>query len=72
MVDEKVYCSKKGEHSKRQRHLEESRVDMPLSHVRRGGPGAEPKGQRKEEQVDPRLEMEGCWEILVVRSTLIL
>jgi hypothetical protein len=28
MVEKKVYCRLKGEHSQRQRHLEESRVDM--------------------------------------------
>lgn len=32
-----VYCSHEGEHSQRQRHWEESRVDMTLSLARRGG-----------------------------------
>lgn len=61
MVDENVYCRAKGECSRRQRHLGESRVDIPLSHVRRGDQVQEPRGQRyKEGQIDPGLEMEGC------------
>jgi hypothetical protein len=31
------YCGYEGEHSQRQGHLEEARVDMTLSQVRRGG-----------------------------------
>ena len=36
MVEEKVYYRYVGEYSQTQRHLEESRVDMTLSYVRRG------------------------------------
>lgn len=47
MVEEKVYCRYVREHSQRQRHQGEARVDMTrLSHVRRGerreGRGGEP------------------------------
>ena len=37
MVEGKFYCRYEGENSQRQTHLGESRVDMTLSHVRRGG-----------------------------------
>jgi hypothetical protein len=57
MVGEKVYYRYVGEHSQRQTHLGESRVDMTLSHVgkkrkgKRGEPGAaarRPKVQKKQ------------------------
>lgn len=41
----------------------ESRVHIPLSCVRRGGPDV---GTMRA-KVDPGLEMEGCWEIPVAR-----
>ena len=49
MVEEKVYYRYVGEHSQRQGHLGESRVNMTLSHVRRrvrreGGRGERRRG----------------------------
>lgn len=37
MVEEKVHCSYAEEHNQGQEHPGESRVDMTLNHLRRGG-----------------------------------
>lgn len=39
MVEKNVYFRLKGEHSQRQRHVGESRMDMTMSHVGREGRG---------------------------------
>ena len=40
------YCRYEGEHSQRQGHLEEARVDMTLGHVR-GGKRVQERGERE-------------------------
>lgn len=47
MVDEKVYCRKKGEHYHRQTHLGESREVKTLR--QRGKQGGEGRGERAEQ-----------------------
>lgn len=54
MVEKKVSCRQKGEHSQRQRHLGESRVDMTLSHVKKGE-GVE-TGEKEEPSVAAKRE----------------
>lgn len=45
-VEEKVYCRQKGDHGQMQEHVGESRVDITLSHWRKGGKERERRPKR--------------------------
>lgn len=57
MVEKKVDCRRVGEHSQRQGHVGESRVDRTLSHVRGGEPGAATRKPRRVDQKDQVAKM---------------